>query len=96
MQKLIVSITFVIIFSSCAEKSKNDINVFRATEEGLQQSIKVITQSNEVIYHSLKDRLTDPRSSFSTSIWEPKAAMIKWYSDSIVTYIRQMKEELKD
>ncbi|MEP7236376.1 MAG: hypothetical protein ABI685_00865 [Ferruginibacter sp.] len=86
----------VLFFSSCTNKSKNDITVFRATEEGLQQSIGVISQSNEIIYHSLKDRLLEPRSSIQAEIWEPKASIVKLLSDTLVTYIRQLKEGLKD
>lgn len=97
MRYFISLLAIIIFFSSCSDNSgSSTLNVFRATEEGLQQSVKTISQSNEVIYHSLEDRLADPKSSNYAIIWQPKALVVKSLSDTIITYIRQLKEELKD
>ena len=85
----------IIFFSSCSHNSGSTLNVFRSTEEGLQQSNKVISQSNEVIYHSLEERLADPKSSTYAMVWQPRALVVKSLSDTIITFIRQLKEELK-
>ncbi len=86
----------ILFFSSCSDNSESTLNVFRATEEGLQQSNKTISQANEAIYHSLKEQLADSRNWESTIIWQPKAMYIKELSDSIIKYIRELKEELKN
>lgn len=96
MRYFISLLAFIIFFSSCSDNSESTINVFRAIEEGLQQSIKTISQSNEVIYHSLDERLADPRNRERTMIWQPKAIQVKNLSDSIIKYIRELKEELKN
>ena len=87
---------FIIFFSSCSDKSKSDLNVFRATEEGLQLSNTAISHSNEVIYHSLEEQLEDSKNWDRTIVWQPKALQIKTLSDSIINYIRGLKEELKN
>jgi gliding motility-associated protein GldM len=96
MRQLIVFIAFIFIFSSCVDKSKNNITVFRATEEGLQQSIQTISISNEILYRSMKERLQDPQNMAYVMIWEPKAMEIKRISDSMIRYLEALKEELKN
>ncbi|MEO6253035.1 MAG: hypothetical protein ABIO79_07010 [Ferruginibacter sp.] len=96
MRQLIAFTAFVFIFSSCTDKSKNDITIFRATDEGLRQAIQTISKSNEIIYRSLKERLQDPQNMAFVMIWEPKAMEIKKISDSMTRYLEGLKEELKN
>lgn len=96
MRYAIPTLAILLFFSSCSDNSKRELAVFRAADEGLWQSVNVISQSNEVIYRSMQDKLADPQNTSNAMIWQPKAIAVKALSDTMVSYIRQLKEELKD
>ncbi|MBK6379815.1 MAG: hypothetical protein IPF72_08800 [Chitinophagaceae bacterium] len=99
MKYATTSLAILLFFSSCSDNSKStssSLHVFRAMEGGLQQSIKTTSRSSEILYRSLEDRLTVPASSSIAMVWQPKALAVRSYSDSVIKYIRQLKEELKD
>ncbi|HNU89145.1 MAG TPA: hypothetical protein PKJ94_12675 [Ferruginibacter sp.] len=96
MRYITLAIGVFHIFSSCVDKSNNALTVFRATDEGLQQSVKTIAITNKIIYRALEDRLTDPDAKVIAGNWYPKAIVVKSLSDSVVKYIAGLKEELKN
>ena len=51
--------------------------------------------SNDVLYKSLKEKLTKPQTAKQAAEWEPKAEQAKQYSADIDTYIEGLKTELK-
>ena len=97
MRYAIPGLAILLFFSSCSDNSKTEssLNVFRASYYGLEQSVEIISQSNEVIYRSLEDRLAEPDHSTATMIWRPKALEIRSLTENTIAYIRQLKEELK-
>jgi len=94
MNKLITFIAFVFIFSSCKDNTNNNLSVFKAINEGLEQSNKVISSNNDIIYRVMEERLADPKTSEAMKVWQPKAMKVKELSDSMVNFIRRLKEDL--
>ncbi len=94
MQQFLTAIAFLYIFSSCKDDSENNLAVFRAINEGLLQSNDEISRSNELIYRSIEESLADPQTSEGMKFWQPKAIKIKEFSDSMLNYIKGLKEEL--
>jgi GldM N-terminal domain len=96
MLRFIVFTIFVIILSSCSEKSKSNLEVFKAAEEGLGQSIGAMSSSNKVIYNAIDDKLNDVRTVERGLVWKPKALIIKNLSAGIITYIDSLAKALKE
>lgn len=94
MRYLIVAVIF--IFLSCSNNSENNLRVFRVAEEGLQQSIESISANTDMIYFDFKRKSEDFQTKEIASNWMPKAIEVKRLSDSLVKYIRKLKEELKN
>ena len=95
MLRIIGIITFTVIFSSCTNKADSVLAVFKATEEGLIQSNSVISNSSNVIYHALDEKLLKPESNRQASIWQPKAILIKEKSAVIIKYLDSLIVALK-
>lgn len=95
MRHFTTAIALLFIFSSCKENSDNSLTVYRATEEGLQQSIKIISNTNRIIYKALEERLADPTTKEYAVKWQPRAMLVKTLSDSAVRYIANLKTELE-
>lgn len=87
--------TAVVFLFSCSNNSKNNLNVFKALDESLVRSNQAIKHSNEAVYASLADKLTDPLTNYKATIWHPKAMQIQKLSKDIIDYIEGLKEELK-
>lgn len=94
-----VRITAVIIlaffFSSCSNKSQNDLAVFKATEEGFLYSNAAISNSTDVIYRALHEKLLQPETAMQASKWQPKAMLIKEKSAETFKYLDSLITELK-
>ena len=58
-------------------------------------SNKNISASTESVYQAFKERINDYSTKMQAEVWEPKIREIKKLSDSIINYIKQLKEELK-
>jgi len=95
MQRLIAFISFAIIFSSCSNKSKSDLAIFKTAAIGFEQSIISTSSSNEYIYHALDDRWHNPRTTVFGPIWQPKTALIKEINEKMSNYIESLAKQLK-
>jgi len=92
--KYILLATSVAFIYSCSNNS-NNIAAFKALDEGLTNSNKLIDRSTETIYKSLEDKLSDPGTAQKAQIWYPKADMIKKLSTGITDYIENLKADVR-
>lgn len=94
-QKMI-NIMYLVLTAILALNVSNEvINAFRVVNESLITSNENISLSNETIYKSLEEKLTEPQSAEKAKIWEPKAMMAKKYSEELTNYIESLKLDLK-
>lgn len=87
----------IFISFSCSDHRESSMHVFRATEDGLQQSIETISRSNRVFYRSMEDRMADFRARDQKDYilkWQPRALQVKHLSDSMASYIQGIRAEL--
>lgn len=94
MRDFILIFCIIFIFSACKSNSDNSISIFRAIDEGLEKSSKIISADNDRIYRLMEESLLDPKTRDGMKVWQPKAIKIKELSDSIVRYIEGLKEDL--
>ena len=94
MNRIPALIAFIFIFCSCADHSKNEMAVFRATEEGLSRTNKKMNSQTEILYKSIQSKLADPRTHEQASVWQPKAEYIQQLSADITNYIEGLKSDL--
>lgn len=71
------------------------INAFRTVDNSLQTSNSNITLSNDRLYSSLEKKKADPTSKDQAMIWAPKADAAKKLSADMMTYIDDLKKQLK-
>lgn len=71
------------------------INAFKVVDKSLMTSNDNITASNNTIYKSLEDKLKDPQSAEKAAIWQPKALQAQKLSADLMSYIDNLKLELK-
>jgi hypothetical protein len=93
--KYFLLVTSITLLYSCSNNS-NNIAAFRALDEGLVNSNKVIERSNETIYHSLQDKLTDPGTVEKAKIWFPKAETVRKLSKDLTNYIEDLKTNVRE
>jgi gliding motility-associated protein GldM len=96
MLRSVIAVAVIIAFVSCTNNSKSELAVYRAMNDGLQTSNRVIVSSSELIYRSLQSKLDDRETKERAMIWQPKAAVIKKLSEDMASYITQLKTELTD
>jgi gliding motility-associated protein GldM len=94
-QKMINIMYLVLTAILALNVSAEVIEAFRTVQTSLESSSSNITSSNEVLYKSLKEKLTEPQSALKAAEWEPKAAEAKRLSADLNTYIEGLKSELK-
>jgi gliding motility-associated protein GldM len=93
---LLASSTFLaIFFSACSNKPDNNLIAFKALDESIINSTKIINRSSESIYMALENKLMDSRTNFQAKIWQPKAMRIQQLSKDMYDYIDELKISLK-
>lgn len=97
MRYFIFISAIVLFFSSCSTNSKSTLEVFRASDEGLNQSIVIISAVNEMLYHSLEDRMANPDyDNGRTKLWKLNAEDVKAICNGMIEYIDKLKLSLKN
>lgn len=86
----------LIVFTSCANKSKIDIEVLKVLNEGLVSSNKMISASTMEVMVVLKNKLHEPGSEERAKVWYPKAEQIQRLSKDIFDYIERVKQNIYD
>lgn len=72
------------------------IEAFKTVDKSLINSSKNITRSNDVLYKSLTDKLTDPNTNKELAkTWHENAEKVKGLSAELSTYIDGLKMDLK-
>jgi gliding motility-associated protein GldM len=71
------------------------LEAFKTVDKSLINSTTSINKSNDVLYKSLADKLSEPESAEKAKVWQPRALMAQQLSDNISKYIDNLKQELK-
>lgn len=95
MVRICAIILLAFLFSSCASKSDGSLAIFKSADEGFLYSNDVISNSNNVIYHDLHEKLLQPESAKKAAEWEPKAMFIKEKTAAIFDYLDSLITALK-
>ena len=95
MRYAILIAAIVLVFCSCTDNSKKELEMIRFLNEGLVNSTKAITYSNYSIYHSFEQKLRDFKY-YNVEKWRLKAEQVRLASDSVVEYINQIKHKVQD
>lgn len=94
-QKMINIMYLVLTAILALNVSAEVIEAFKTVDKSLQSSSANIKASNEVLYKSLTDKLSDDKTKLQAAIWQPNAEKAKSYAAAMVTYIDNLKQELK-
>ena len=94
MRYAILISAIVLFFSSCSNNSKNELAVFKATEDALERSNKAIGDASKDIYGRIVDKIRDPMYANYTLPWKPVADRISEYSSFAIDYIDKLKIQL--
>ncbi len=95
-QKMINIMYLVLTAILALNVSAEVIEAFKTVDKSLINSSKNITRSNDVLYKSLNDKLTDPTTNKElVNIWNGNAQKVKALSAEMATYIDGLKMDLK-
>lgn len=94
-QKMINVMYLVLTAILALNVSAEVIEAFKTVDKSLQASSANINSSNEVLYKSLTDKLSDEKTKVQAAVWQPKAEQAKTYAAAIEDYINNLKQELK-
>jgi len=94
-QKMINIMYLVLTAILALNVSAEVINAFRTVDTSLQNSNTNISASNATLYKSLEDKKKEAASQVLANIWAPKAEQAKKLSADMMTYIEELKVELK-
>jgi gliding motility-associated protein GldM len=95
-QKMINVMYLVLTAILALNVSHEVIDAFKVVDKSLITSNNNISASNNTLYRSLEEKLTEPQSKEKAAIWEPKAMTAKSLSDNMITYIDSLKLALKN
>src|SRR5258705_10231809 len=96
MPALLVGIFLSQLFlSSCADKIKTDIIAFKALDESLVNSNRVISNQNQNMLTSLENKAADPGTAEKARTWYPKARLIQKLSKDTYEHIEGSKADVK-
>ncbi len=94
-QKMINIMYLVLTAILALNVSAEILEAFKTVDTSLKNSTSSITKSNDVLYKSLTDKLTEPQSAEKAKIWQPKALMAQELSSKMSGYIDDLKQQLK-
>ncbi len=73
----------------------NEYETFQYLNNNLTNSNKLISIQSIASYKSLEKKLSDPVSQYRTSLWYPKAMLLKKVSQNAVTKLDSLKNNLE-
>jgi gliding motility-associated protein GldM len=94
LKNVLAIIVSSILFYSCSDTNEN-IAAFKALDKSLAESSKILDDQNDRFYHSLQQRLQDPRTVEKAKTLQPKQALVRTYSESLINYLDTLKFEVK-
>jgi gliding motility-associated protein GldM len=93
-QKMI-NVMYLVLTAILALNVSNEvITAFKVVDKSLITSNNNIAASNNTLYKSLEEKLTEPQSQEKAKIWEPKAMQAKKLSSDMDNYINGLKADL--
>jgi len=94
-QKMI-NIMYLVLTAILALNVSAEILVaFKTVDKSLMSSSANLTNANNSLYESLKNKLADPKYAEQAKIWQPKSEDAKKISAEITNYIDDLKLTLK-
>lgn len=88
------TLAILLFFSSCADNSKSELAVFKATTNSLELSSKTINSTTADFRKQLFDRLHIPGNAEQAAVWQPKAAKVSELASLVIEYISILKSQL--
>lgn len=96
-QKMINIMYLVLTAILALNVSAEVINAFRTVNASLETSNTNIAASNNTLYKSLADKLSDPKQNQEkVKFWNDNANKAKTYATDLDNYINDLKKQLKD
>ncbi len=94
-QKMI-NVMYLVLTAILALNVSNEvITAFKVVNNSLMTSNANISASNNTLYKSLEEKLTQPQSKEKAEVWEPKAMEARRLSAAMDTYLDSLKLALK-
>jgi len=90
-----ISFIFIVFFSACSERPKNELELFKALDESLLNSNKTINRSTETLLMLLQEKAEAPSSSYRAKLWLPKAILTQKLSTDVILNIEVFRSSLK-
>lgn len=84
-----------LLLSGCSGKNEKDLLLYRAMEDGISNSNRLVNRSTETICQVLGEKMRDPATSYRAEIWYPKATLIRKLSLDMLNYVDEMETQLK-
>jgi len=84
----------ILIFTTCADKSKTDREIIQALNESIVSSNQMMATSSNDMMLAFEERLRDPASGERSRLWYPKAVKIQLLSNEILRYIESFKADI--
>lgn len=94
-QKMINVMYLVLTAILALNVSSEVISAFKVVDRSLVVSNDNINTSNQTIYKSLEQKLAEPQSAERAKIWQPKAEQARKLSTDLISYIDDLKLQLK-
>jgi len=94
-QKMINVMYLVLTAILALNVSHEVIDSFKVVDKSLITSNNNIAASNNTLYKSLEEKLTEPQSKEKAAVWEPRAMQAKKLSDDMMVYLDSLKLALK-
>ena len=96
MNRLPTLIIFSVIFCSCHGHPTSDLAIYRACDEGFDESNRVLQFNSQSGYNTLQRNASDSRNYDRDKMWLEIAMNIKAVSDTMVKYIIRTQNALID
>jgi gliding motility-associated protein GldM len=94
-QKMINMMYLVLTAMLALNVSSEILHAFKTVNESLANSNTAIESKNQTLFKSFQEKLAKAETKEKAEIWWPKAKQAKDISESIYSYIDDLKEELK-
>lgn len=95
MYRIAHTLVISIFLFSCNNNAENELSAYRTLNEGMEKANQVIKQSTKEKYQEFYDKLYDVRFNVYAKKYEPKVKSIQALSDSILIYMKNLKEALE-
>ncbi len=93
-QKMINLMYIVLTALLALNVSMEILNAFKTVNESLLNANATIDQKNSDLFKSFQQKLNDPKTEERAKIWYPKAQQAQQLSNSLVSYIEGLKNEI--